>query len=224
MAYELHKSGLFWVNTQSRFDKREKILRLRHGTKGVKVFWRLVEEFFKIRPNRIPYTIGKGILKDITIELKYTDEFMKDVIWFCDLNYKMIKTAGDFLEIDYNAHGLYAEYIENYPVPFIEERPKRMSFDDKLPTSIRPVSYFKWYKIKFEVWKRDNYTCTYCKKTSNSLVVDHIIPLSRGGNSLMGNLTTCCNKCNLQKRNRTPKEFEKWKQKHNRRANLCVVR
>lgn len=56
-------------------------------------------------------------------------------------------------------------------------------------------------KIRFEVLKRDNFTCQYCGAHGEGVVleVDHIIPISKGGTSDMGNLITTCFDCNRGK-------------------------
>ena len=56
-------------------------------------------------------------------------------------------------------------------------------------------------KIRFEVFKRDRFTCQYCGKSSPdvTLQVDHIIPVSKGGKNDMMNLVTACSDCNLGK-------------------------
>lgn len=56
-------------------------------------------------------------------------------------------------------------------------------------------------KIRFEVLKRDNFTCQYCGAHGDGVVleVDHIIPISKGGTSDMGNLITACFDCNRGK-------------------------
>ena len=58
-------------------------------------------------------------------------------------------------------------------------------------------------KIRFEVFKRDSFTCQYCGKTSPSVVlhVDHISPVSGGGDNDILNLITSCEGCNLGKSN-----------------------
>ena len=57
-------------------------------------------------------------------------------------------------------------------------------------------------KIRFEVFKRDGFRCTYCGKTppSVTLEVDHIHPKSKGGEDDIGNLTTACFDCNRGKK------------------------
>lgn len=54
----------------------------------------------------------------------------------------------------------------------------------------------------FQIFERDGFRCQYCGKTPQDkmkLVVDHIYPLSKGGDNSPGNLITCCQKCNSSK-------------------------
>jgi len=61
-----------------------------------------------------------------------------------------------------------------------------------------------WLKLRFEVFKRDNFTCQYCgrnvKKDKIKICCDHIIPRKKGGKDTIDNLTTACEDCNLGKR------------------------
>lgn len=56
-------------------------------------------------------------------------------------------------------------------------------------------------KLRFEVFKRDNFTCQYCGKQSPQIVleIDHIIPRSEGGGDSLENLITSCFECNRGK-------------------------
>lgn len=58
-------------------------------------------------------------------------------------------------------------------------------------------------KIRFEVFKRDAFTCQYCGNSSPEVVleVDHIKPVSKGGDNSLTNLITSCFKCNRGKSN-----------------------
>lgn len=58
-------------------------------------------------------------------------------------------------------------------------------------------------KVRFEVFKRDSFKCQYCGKSSPDVVleVDHIIPVSKGGENDIGNLITACRDCNRGKSN-----------------------
>lgn len=70
----------------------------------------------------------------------------------------------------------------------------------------------EWYKLINKVFKRDNYTCSYCGNVGGSLEADHIIPFSKGGDDTLENLTTSCQKCNRQKIDKTVSEYLKWKE------------
>ena len=56
-------------------------------------------------------------------------------------------------------------------------------------------------KLRFEVLKRDSFTCQYCgaRAPDAILVVDHITPVASGGESDILNLITACRDCNAGK-------------------------
>ncbi|MGX9985870.1 HNH endonuclease [Soonwooa purpurea] len=56
-------------------------------------------------------------------------------------------------------------------------------------------------KIRFEVLKRDGFTCQYCsaKPPKVPLEVDHIMPVCKGGKNNIDNLITACFDCNRGK-------------------------
>ena len=57
-------------------------------------------------------------------------------------------------------------------------------------------------KLRYDVLKRDNFTCQKCGMTAKDgakLHVDHIIPVSKGGKTTMSNLQTLCDRCNIGK-------------------------
>lgn len=69
------------------------------------------------------------------------------------------------------------------------------------------IPYAKIVLSRRNVMRRDQFTCQYCGKRSD-LTIDHVIPKSRGGKDTWENLTTACDKCNVKKGNRTPKEAQ----------------
>jgi len=58
-------------------------------------------------------------------------------------------------------------------------------------------------RVRFEVFKRDNFTCQYCsaKPPLVPLEIDHIVPVSKGGGNSIDNLLTACFDCNRGKSN-----------------------
>jgi len=59
-------------------------------------------------------------------------------------------------------------------------------------------------RLRFKVMRRDRFRCLQCgaslaKDASVELHVDHVIPWSRGGETVLDNLRTLCSHCNLGK-------------------------
>ncbi|KPJ57837.1 MAG: hypothetical protein AMS15_09565, partial [Planctomycetes bacterium DG_23] len=60
---------------------------------------------------------------------------------------------------------------------------------------------------KLEVFERDEFRCRYCgaRLSLYTATVDHITPLSKGGDNSLENLVTSCMKCNAKKGTRVRK-------------------
>lgn len=54
-------------------------------------------------------------------------------------------------------------------------------------------------RMRFAIYKRDNYRCQKCGRKSDDLEVDHIFPIAKGGKTTFDNLQTLCQKCNKLK-------------------------
>ena len=83
------------------------------------------------------------------------------------------------------------------------------------PLVIRLVSYVRIPRdvhrrkiTRKAVLARDSWTCQYCGSQRNGLTVDHVIPRSRGGQSVWENIVAACAPCNRRKGNRLPVEVE----------------
>ena len=59
-------------------------------------------------------------------------------------------------------------------------------------------------KVRFEVFKRDNFQCQYCGDSPPSVILelDHIQPRAKNGKDNIGNLITSCFDCNRGKSDR----------------------
>lgn len=100
-------------------------------------------------------------------------------------------------------------------------------------------------KIRFEVFKRDSFTCGYCGNTPPRIIleVDHINPRKHNGNDDINNLITSCFECNrgkgsiklssvpkklqenieeLKERQEQYKEYEKQLKKIRRKENIKI--
>lgn len=87
-------------------------------------------------------------------------------------------------------------------------------------------------KLRFEVFKRDSFKCQYCGKSSPDVIlhVDHIHPVSKGGENELINLITSCVDCNLGKSDRLisddsaiKKQQEQLQQLNERRQQLEMM-
>jgi len=56
------------------------------------------------------------------------------------------------------------------------------------------------------ILRRDGHRCMYCGRGDVPLTVDHVLPISRGGDESWENLVTACVSCNNRKGDRTPEE------------------
>ena len=65
---------------------------------------------------------------------------------------------------------------------------------------------------KRNIFVRDEYTCQYCgcKVSLTTGTLDHVHPLARGGANAISNIVCACKKCNNNKADMMPSEFEKW--------------
>jgi 5-methylcytosine-specific restriction endonuclease McrA len=80
------------------------------------------------------------------------------------------------------------------------------------PHVIRLVSYVRVPRAvqrkisRRALFARDNWRCVYCGTSAGRMTLDHVVPRSRGGDSVWENVVTSCAPCNLKKGNRLPEE------------------
>lgn len=79
----------------------------------------------------------------------------------------------------------------------------RRFYSRKVWKSIERVERAKVSKeLRQEIFERDGYTCVICGSTEKeSLEIDHIMPISKGGKTEPSNLQTLCRNCNIRKGN-----------------------
>lgn len=76
---------------------------------------------------------------------------------------------------------------------FIANKMKKITKNQRIPIG---------KTLRFKIFKRDMFACQYCGQTPPSVVleVDHIVPVSKGGDNNELNLLTSCFDCNRGKR------------------------
>jgi 5-methylcytosine-specific restriction endonuclease McrA len=96
-----------------------------------------------------------------------------------------------------------AEVVERY------DEPLRTSTNTYVrPHVIRLVTYVRVPRsVKRRIsrralFARDGWRCVYCGDSAGRLTLDHVVPRSRGGDSVWENVVTACAPCNLRKGDR----------------------
>ncbi len=101
-----------------------------------------------------------------------------------------------------------AEVVEAVDRPF-----RSASHVYAWPHVIRLLSYVRVPRVvqrrisRRALFARDGWRCQYCGSTGR-LTLDHVVPRSRGGDSVWENVVASCAPCNLRKGDRLPDEAE----------------
>ncbi len=101
-----------------------------------------------------------------------------------------------------------AEVLERY------DEPLRTATNTYVrPHVIRLVNYVRVPKSmkrrisRRALFARDHWKCVYCGTGGGRLTLDHVVPRSRGGDSVWENVVTACAPCNLRKGDRLLEEI-----------------
>lgn len=96
-----------------------------------------------------------------------------------------------------NALQFFVSYINNGEPEFLDVNGQTKKETHKTSRDIN-------LRLRFIVMQRDNFKCCSCGRSPSTtsgleLQVDHIIPWSKGGETVLDNLQTLCSDCNLGK-------------------------
>ena len=93
------------------------------------------------------------------------------------------------------------------------DRPLRAaSTTFRWPHVIRLVAYVRVPRAiqrrisRRALFARDGWRCVYCGTSTGRLTLDHVVPRSKGGESVWENVVTACAPCNLRKGDRLLEE------------------
>jgi 5-methylcytosine-specific restriction endonuclease McrA len=76
----------------------------------------------------------------------------------------------------------------------------------RLMTYVRVPQAVKRRISRRALFARDGWRCVYCGDGGSRLTLDHVVPRSRGGESIWENVVTACGPCNLRKGDRLLEE------------------
>ena len=99
-----------------------------------------------------------------------------------------------------------ANLISSYE--FIKIRTVSQCFDYPAVISLNQYKNIPFRGVmlnRTNLFRRDKGECQYCG-SRRQLTIDHLIPKSKGGKTSWTNLVTACNRCNIQKGDKTPEQ------------------
>lgn len=121
--------------------------------------------------------------------------FYRNHVRYTQINY--IKQRNDFVNYDLIKEISLQDLID------IDNHLRSIGYENVIRQ--RDVKYQRSLmtkELKESIMKRDNFTCQNCGKHMPDKVglhIDHIIPVSKGGQSIPTNLQVLCDKCNCSK-------------------------
>jgi len=177
----------FKHDTALRTDLRIKHLSRSFSIVGYAVYLQILEEFCK-----------SGTLSLVLDEYWLIEDYADDL---------GLNSADEFLAIIQKlieVNLLDSEPWESRKTLFSSEFIRQNQAE--INRKIRHQQAHLYRKHQEFVFRRDGFKCVYCG-CMESLSLDHVFPLSRGGGNDPDNLVTACLPCNLSKNDRTPEEW-----------------
>jgi len=120
---------------------------------------------------------------------------------------EMEKPLSKFHFISYKRRfGTWYNALKKF-IEYVNKEKKKIKKEDILPKNLKSKHKTNRevnLRLRFLVMKRDNFRCQNCGKSpakdgNTILHIDHIIPYSKGGETILENLQTLCQNCNLGK-------------------------
>ena len=114
----------------------------------------------------------------------------------------------NYRKTSYKVSQVIYEYTCNYT--YLQNRNKKLK-DINYESTLRNYNSKNQRKLmtkelRKKIMIRDNYTCQKCGKympDEVGLHIDHIVPISKGGKTVLSNLQVLCSKCNGSKSNKS---------------------
>jgi hypothetical protein len=126
-------------------------------------------------------------------------KFLMDFLYVSILKGHFMGNKGYQLKLDLPDYKTWADSSNGNDGPGMGPSPRS--------ASKRQISL----SLRYKVLERDQAKCVICGRSPRNdgitLHVDHVVPFSCGGLTILGNLQTLCSDCNLGKGNRSDKRF-----------------
>jgi hypothetical protein len=132
-------------------------------------------------------------------------------------SFKTVRQAIEGLEAigairqegDANRDGTLYRVLLPEEIEICQRRRAERSAGPAISANEREADFYNVRENRLKIFERDNYHCTYCGKqlTRFTATLDHITPVSEGGDNSAENLKTACLQCNSRKTARPLGDF-----------------
>ncbi|MGG2065896.1 HNH endonuclease [Bacillus sp. S14(2024)] len=210
---------LFSINLTTEKDAKGSIFL----TQKIKFSDRLSgNEEYKKQFRRMKQRVFVNMLRKLNFEVTDTNDLLLgifDTKRCCFLNTTSAKFLEDFILVSMlKGHFMGNKGYELEIMPSYNNVTDMFnSYDKKIEVNLLPHKVSAAQKsrnislsLRYKVLDRDNGKCKLCGRTPSDgvkLHVDHIIPYSLGGLTILDNLQTLCDDCNIGKSNKSTKKF-----------------
>jgi len=111
---------------------------------------------------------------------------------------------------DTNREGTLYKVAIPDEIPICREKILQSSdVEESLVDIKKELDFYNIAENRLKIFERDNFQCHYCNKllTRFSATLDHIQPVSKGGDNSFDNLVTACLHCNSERGNKPVMDF-----------------
>ena len=169
------------------------------------IYWRLFRLSVLTQGTQYVRTSTRGLMSGVIISRSGQST---------DLSYNAVQTALAGLETkgaiskagDTDRDGTLYKVCLPEEIPECQKRMRESVEAQNLPTidEAKELDFYNIAANREKVFERDAYKCHYCAKqlTRFTATLDHVEPVSRGGDNSFENLVTACLHCNSRRGNR----------------------
>lgn len=144
----------------------------------------------------VPFHYTKRLVE---IERKLFEELLHKPTTLFKMNIKLILTKINGNHVTSKTLSFDRKTVEDLIERLNDKHGERYN-DDGIWNAIARVERGRVSnKMRFSIYDRDGHRCIKCKRHTNDLEIDHIIPIAKGGKSEYNNLQTLCKRCNKNK-------------------------
>lgn len=200
--YDIREAFLSYLNVEEKTHTLEEMLQSAERNKNISVQYEKSVVTIKSLP-----LLTEEECKALGISYKKASQYENKLITSV-IRSKPVTNVTVIWKITYDSPAGRNHYERSYAfgsseiISCIREAKNRKASDAEKEASQYYQRRLVTPGLRYDVMKRDGFRCVLCGRSAEDgvlLHVDHIIPVSKGGRTIMENLQTLCSECNLGK-------------------------